>query len=234
MCKVCHPEKKILPKKKAREHAVKIKDLNGTVLNYRNDINHARNIIYDLVGNEYSVLDFGKINGSGKYSVKVRHVDCGTEYWVSFQGFLHGLRCKCEGHGVQASTKELKRYICDLSCGKYVCRVPDANDGSPTEPAVKTVGDIDVYNYMWDPSEFSCTGVLKGHDSTALLASINVPVLYICGEYDSGTFEAATAYNAKTNNGEICVLPGCAHNASRERPVEFNAVISAFADRVSE
>ena len=111
-CEVCHPHKKILPKKK-RQIDVKGK--------YRNDINYARTIIYNLVGDEYSVLDFGKINSTGKYSVKVRHADCGEEYWTSYQGFLHGSRCQCEGHGVQASTEELKRYIHDLSCGEYVC-----------------------------------------------------------------------------------------------------------------
>ena len=40
-------------------------------------------------------------------------------------------------------------------------------------------------------------------------------------------------YESMTPDGELCVLPGCAHNASRERPQEFNAVVDAFADRVS-
>lgn len=124
--------------------------------------------------------------------------------------------------------------INDIYSNNFFSRVPGANDGSPQDPETKIVGDVNVYNYMWGPSEFNCTGTLKGHDSTDLLASINVPILYICGEYDSGTFEAAKAYNAKTNNGEICVLPGCGHNASRERPAEFNAVIDAFAVRVSK
>lgn len=159
-----------------------------------------------------------------EYDVEGTMMD-GSQMWSVVQ------ECEQSGDFFNDSRYEV---INGIYSDNFFSRVPDANDGSPTEPAVKTVGDIDVYNYMWGPSEFSCTGVLKGHDSTALLASINVPVLYICGEYDSGTFEAATAYNAKTNNGEICVLPGCAHNASRERPVEFNAVISAFADRVSE
>lgn len=97
------------------------KILDGMATHYRRDINHVKNEIYNLVGDEYSVLDFGKINSTGKYSVKVRHADCGEEYWTSYQGFLHGSRCQCEGHGVQASTEELKRYIHDLSCGEYVC-----------------------------------------------------------------------------------------------------------------
>ena len=109
-----------------------------------------------------------------------------------------------------------------------------ANDGTPKDPqAAHTIPGLSVYEYMWGPSEFSCTGTLKGHDSTKLLPRIGVPVLYICGEYDSGTPEAANWYLSMTPNGELCVLPGCGHNACRERPVEFNAVVGAFADRVS-
>ena len=87
---------------------------------------------------------------------------------------------------------------------------------------------------MWGPSEFSCTGTLKGHDSTHLLAGIDVPILYICGQFDSGTPEAAEWYISMTKDGELCVLPGCGHNASRERPEEFNAAVDAFADRASK
>lgn len=93
---------------------------------------------------------------------------------------------------------------------------------------------LDVYNYMWGPSEFTCSGTLKGHDSTKLLNKISIPILYISGQYDSGTFEAAQKYNEMTPNGEFCVLPSCAHVSLAERPTEFNAVISAFADRITK
>ena len=100
---------------------MKMTHSDGVVVNYKNDINHARNMVYNLVGDEYSVLDFEKANNSGKYNVKVRHADCGEEYWTSFRGFLNGSRCQCEGLAVQASSVELKRYIHDLSCGEYIC-----------------------------------------------------------------------------------------------------------------
>lgn len=96
------------------------------------------------------------------------------------------------------------------------------------------IPDLDVYTYMWGPSEFTCNGTLKGHDSTHLLDEITIPVLYISGQYDSGTFEAAIKYNEMTPNGELCVLPSCAHVSLAERPAEFNAVISAFADRITK
>jgi hypothetical protein len=70
-CNVCHPKKRTLPPKK-RLRVAKGDSSNDTEIIYRNDINYARDIIYDLVGDEYSVIDFGKINNSGKYSVLFR------------------------------------------------------------------------------------------------------------------------------------------------------------------
>ena len=121
--------------------------------------------------------------------------------------------------------------INELYSANFYSRVEGALDNTPEEPETKVVDGVSVYNYMWGPSEFSCTGTLQGHDSTPLLDDIEIPVLYLAGEYDSGSPEAAKFYNSMTPNGEICVLPGCAHDASRERPVEFNAVVDAFASR---
>ena len=116
----------------------------------------------------------------------------------------------------------------------FYSRVPGAFDGTPGRLPTRVVDGVDIYRYMWGPSEFSCTGTLRGHDSTCLLGELTMPILYLCGEYDSGTPEAAKFYKSMTPSGEICVLPGCGHDASRERPEEFNAAVNAFAARVGE
>lgn len=144
---------------------------------------------------------------------------------------------ECEASG---AFYEDKRYsvINDIYSSHFNSRYENkgCNDGTPSDSAVTQhkVADVSVYKYMWGPSEFTCVGTLKGHDSTKLLSKITVPILYLCGEYDSGTPEAAMAYNAKTPNGQIRVIPGCAHNASREKSEEFNAIISTFADKISK
>ena len=156
----------------------------------------------------------------------IKSLDKGEEYWQIVQ--------ECEASG---AFYDDPRYVevNEIYSNNFNSRVAGANDGTPRDPAsAYTVPGVSVYNYMWGPSEFSCTGTLKGHDSTALLSSITVPVLYISGQFDSGSPEAAQYYNSLTPNGEICVLPGCAHNASRERPEEFNAVISAFSKRITQ
>ena len=145
-CNFCHPKKRTLSTKKI-SGIVEGDSSNDTEIIYRNDINYARNIIYNLVGDEYSVIDFGKINNSGKYSVKVRHAECGEEYWTSYQGFLHGSRCKCEGHAVQASSEELKRYIKDLSRGEYTCVDDEITDRDHVRVQNTATGETKVLPY---------------------------------------------------------------------------------------
>lgn len=136
---------------------------------------------------------------------------------------------ECEATGVYGDDYNDINKIYSTNFGT---RTPDAGEGTPVDPEPRIVDGIDVYYYMWGPSEFSCTGTLQGHDSTPLLTEIDIPVLYLCGQYDSGTPDAVKYYNSMTKNGEICVLPGCGHGAFRERPEESNAVVNAFAARV--
>ena len=145
----------------------------------------------------------------------------GDEMWAKIQ--------ECESTGEYDDEYE---KINEVYSENFYSRNEGAFDGTPEWVETSVVGGEDVYYYMWGPTEFSCTGTLKGHDSTPLLKKIKIPVLYLCGEYDSGTPEAAKEYEALTPNGEVCVLPGCGHDSPRERPLEFNAVVDAFAARV--
>ena len=144
---------------------------------------------------------------------------------------------ECEASGAYYDDKRY-RDIFNIYSEQFFSRAENAgcDDGTPTDVDVThhEIPGLSVYEYMWGQSEFSCTGILKGHDVTHLLREIKVPVLYICGEYDCGTPESAAYYNSITPDGEISILPGCAHNATRERPKEYNAVVRAFAHRISK
>ena len=147
----------------------------------------------------------------------------GDKMWAKIQ--------ECESTGEY--DKEYDK-INEIYSENFYSRTPGAFDGTPGWAETSVISGEDVYYYMWGPTEFSCTGTLKGHDSTPLLKDIDIPVLYLCGEYDSGTPEAAKEYEALTPNGEVCVLPGCGHDAPRERPLEFNAAVDAFAARAGK
>ncbi len=155
----------------------------------------------------------------------VKALEGGDEYWDIIQ--------KCEATGDYYSDERYMQ-IFDIYISNYYYRIPEAYSGLPSDPpSSHTIPGLSIYEYMWGPSEFTCTGTLKGHDSTVYLKDITVPVLYICGEYDSGTPEAAMYYNSLTPNGEVCVLPDGTHDAIIEQAEEFNAAVDAFTDRVA-
>lgn len=113
-------------------------------------------------------------------------------------------------------------------------RTEGLDSTKPSQPEKLNIDGFDIYNHMWGPTEFSCTGTLQGHDSTKYLKNINVPVLYICGEYDSGSPAAAAYYCNLTPNGEVAVIRGTAHESPREAPKEFVRVVNEFMKEIEE
>lgn len=91
----------------------------------------------------------------------------------------------------------------------------------------KGVG-LDVYNTMWGPSEFYCTGNLKTADLTSKLARINIPVLLICGKYDMATPNTTRYYQSKFPNAEMKVLNNSSHTMFIEQPKEYLNLIDKF------
>jgi pimeloyl-ACP methyl ester carboxylesterase len=77
-------------------------------------------------------------------------------------------------------------------------------------------------------------GILTQHDSRVLdaLPAIRVPTLIVVGEHDA-PFLAATDYMAAKIPGALKhVLPNAGHAANIDQPRAFDAVVSAFLDRL--
>lgn len=108
----------------------------------------------------------------------------------------------------------------------------NVND-KPSFPKTSHIDYIGItsYDYMWGKSEFSCNGTLQHHDSTPCLQSLKCPVLFMPGQYDSGTPEAAFEYCKYVKNGEVAVIPGCGHHSLMERPNECNAIINGYLQK---
>ena len=61
-------------------------------------------IIYDLVGDEYTVLS--DYNGN-RNKILMRHNVCGNEWWITPSNFIeHSTRCPIENGKIKYSTKE--------------------------------------------------------------------------------------------------------------------------------
>lgn len=132
---------------------------------------------------------------------------------------------ECEATGNY--TEEYEK-INSIYSNTFFNRTEGPDIKSPPEPEKQNIEGFDVYNHMWGPTEFSCTGFLQGHDSTRLLKNINVPILYISGEYDSGSPAAANYYKTLTPNGKVVVVQGTGHETPRENPQEFMKIVRSF------
>lgn len=88
-----------------------------------------------------------------------------------------------------------------------------------------------LYKYMWGANEFVCTGTLKAYDGTPLLASLTPPTLFLVGEYDEGTPEAARDFARATPHGEVNVIAGAAHRIQSDRMEAYNASLRQWTAR---
>lgn len=91
-----------------------------------------------------------------------------------------------------------------------------------------------VYQYMWGPSEFTCTGTLGTYERADRLAEIRVPTLYTCGEFDEATPAATAFYQSKTPGAKIKVFAGASHMTYVEQPEAYCAAVREFLHGVEK
>jgi L-proline amide hydrolase len=94
--------------------------------------------------------------------------------------------------------------------------------------------DPEVYNTMWGPNEFTCTGTLKTWDVSARLGEIDVPTLVVCGRYDEATPAIAGALRDAIAGAELHVFEQSSHLPHAEEPEAFRAVVDDFLARVEQ
>ncbi len=114
---------------------------------------------------------------------------------------------------------------------RFMCRIdpwPDCMNRT-----IEGMGQA-VYEYMWGPSEFTATGILKDFDCTNRLDEIEVPVLYTCGRYDEATPETTEFYRSRTPISEITVIEDASHEHHLEKPEEYLSVVRDFLRRVEQ
>lgn len=85
-----------------------------------------------------------------------------------------------------------------------------------------------VYNFMWGPSEFKSTGILQNYDCTEKLDKIQVPVFYICGEFDEARPETVKYFQQLTPGSELEIIEGAAHLTMHDNPEADIAAIRKF------
>lgn len=113
----------------------------------------------------------------------------------------------------------------------HIARHPNA-DTQPLWQRTFEGAGMESYLAMDGPSEFTIAGNLKDYEREADLARINIPVLFMSGEFDTCTPDASRQYASKTPHAEVAVISGAGHCAWMDNPEEANQKLRAFLDRV--
>ncbi|MEA5006310.1 MAG: proline iminopeptidase-family hydrolase [Rikenellaceae bacterium] len=87
---------------------------------------------------------------------------------------------------------------------------------------------VNIYLYMWGPSEFCVTGTLKNADLTNDLHKIKIPVLFTCGEFDEATPESVKYFQSKITGSKLHLMKGCSHSHHLENPKEYIMITGDF------
>jgi len=89
-----------------------------------------------------------------------------------------------------------------------------------------------VYEYMWGPQEFYATGTLVDFDVTPRLHEIDVPVLFLAGEFDEARPETVAGFQKLVPDSQFRVIHGAGHSTLTKEPDEYRAIVEAFLEQV--
>lgn len=93
---------------------------------------------------------------------------------------------------------------------------------------IEPAGNSGMYEFMWGPSEFVSTGTLRDYDRIARLPEVQVPTLFVRGEYDEPSDATVAEYQAMIPGALYETIPEAGHGVYIDQPDLFDAVIVEF------
>jgi proline-specific peptidase len=96
----------------------------------------------------------------------------------------------------------------------------------------KLAQDPEVYNTMWGPSEFHCTGTLKNWNIESRLGEIDVPTMILSGQYDESTPAINEVLHRGIQDSEWVVFEESSHTPHLEVTEKYLRVLANFLTRV--
>jgi proline-specific peptidase len=91
--------------------------------------------------------------------------------------------------------------------------------------------DPEVYNTMWGPTEFHCTGVLKNWDVEDRLGEIDLPTLILSGRHDESTPAINEVLHRGIKGSEWMLFENSSHTPHLEETERYIQVVSDFLDK---
>jgi proline iminopeptidase/L-proline amide hydrolase len=89
-----------------------------------------------------------------------------------------------------------------------------------------------VYEAMWGPSEFICTGTLRDYDGEALLARLDGRrTLFMAGRHDEARPATVASFAKRANGAEFVAIEGASHKIAMEQPRRFVETLDRWMTR---
>jgi proline-specific peptidase len=132
----------------------------------------------------------------------------------------------------EAGTTDHPEYlqVIDILLNRHPCRIdpwPPFLSDSMARMAVP------VYESMWGPNEFTCTGTLMGWNRTDRLGELTVPTLVLCGKYDEVIPACPETLHRGIEDSKFVLFENSSHLAHLEEPDQFYPVIRSFLRKIS-
>lgn len=134
---------------------------------------------------------------------------------------------RCEAEGTTESPEYAAASMAFMQA--HVCRLPDWPDY-----LLRTGINVQlspVYRFMWGPSEFTCTGILKDWDRSRRLGEIAVPTLVISGPYDEMVPDCSRELAAGIPGAQLAMIDDTSHTPWIENPAAFFPLLRDFLRR---
>jgi L-proline amide hydrolase len=160
-----------------------------------------------------------------------------TERWVAEANLLRAKRPQDVQQTLkqheEAGTTDDPAYATatDVYYRRHLCRLHPRPDCF-IRTLEKLAQDPEVYNTMWGPSEFHCTGKLQNWDIESQLGEIDVPTLILSGEYDESTPAINEVLHRGIQNSEWVLFEKSSHTPHLEVTQKYLQVLRKFLNRV--
>jgi proline iminopeptidase len=161
----------------------------------------------------------------------------GTERWLQDANDLVGQLSEESQFAVQEAiesgdftSEEFDRANTEFM-GQFGVRDVDAYRAIE-ECQLRPQGDSNLYEYMWGPSEFVSTGTLRDYDRIDDLPRLDLPVLFLVGEFDEARPETMREFMQRVPGSALTVIPDAGHVSNVDQPAAFNAAVNDFLREV--
>lgn len=156
-----------------------------------------------------------------------------TPAWVEDANFLRGqlpedVRETLSRHEA-AGTTDSAEY--EEAFAEFYAR--HVSRGTPMEDVTGcdgAPGNSFIYNTMWGPTEFRATGTLVDFDLTDRLHEIDVPVLFMAGQYDGARPERLAEFQRLVPGSQLVVIKDVAHASLSRQPEVYRQALEKFLD----